>query len=262
MLDSGLVIRFLDLFYGGVDLCHLHQPAGADWQTLYQEGQAVTARVIFVSHASKRISLSLRPHIVHGAGFDMASNQQSQSTLSLSTSVGDLASALSASALIAGSRVTARVLRIDNGLGLLMALSTDSSSSDESLAVAASSQYVETNASSKLTKKLSKKQATSSSSAVLFGYCHISHAADERVENLHQAFAVGSTHAARILFTHALDGLFNVSLRASVLAQARVMMLMCTCNLLLAPLTSSVSFFLFSRRIHVDLDRFSDCAGY
>jgi rRNA biogenesis protein RRP5 len=204
ILESGLVIRFLDLFYGSVDLLHLSEPGSSDWQSKYEEGQvalsvvsisfsstisqflccflqAVTARVVFVSQAAKRISLSLRPHIVSGQGF---------------------APLATASSFKTGDRVNARVIRVDNGLGLLTELTLENA--------------IE-HTPAENTKKSSKTEST------LYGYCHISHAADEKVEHLNQKFAVGTVHSARVLFTHALDGVFNVSMRASVLAQVWIL---------------------------------------
>ena len=54
----------------------------------------------------------------------------------------------------------------------------------------------------------------------MYAYCHVSHAHDDRIEQMQQHFHLGSLHPARVLFAHTLDGVLNVSLRASVLAQS------------------------------------------
>jgi hypothetical protein len=97
-------------------------------------------------------------------------------------------------------------------------------------AVAAAAAVVADGASDGVPKKKKKQQlaaaaaaaATTSGSDVstVFGYCHISHTADTRVENLAGEFPVGSSHPVRCLYLHPFDGLVHVSMRPSVLAQS------------------------------------------
>lgn len=45
----------------------LQQPPPADWQKGYEAGARVRARIIYVDPVSKRVSLSLLPHLVAGS---------------------------------------------------------------------------------------------------------------------------------------------------------------------------------------------------
>lgn len=167
------------------------------------------ARVIFVSHASKRISLSLRPHLVSGVGFSLPSSSSSADASSSSNGFQH------------GDRVQARVLRVDNSLGLLLELFSESSFSSSSSA-SSESKSDEDDSKSKKSKKKSKLASQQSADSRVYGYCHISHVNDssDKIENLSTRYDVGAgPFPARVLFTHTLDGLLNVSLRPSVLAQ-------------------------------------------
>eukprot|EP00960_Hanusia_phi_P054723 762756-Hanusia_phi.AAC.1 len=60
--ESGLVVRFLNYFFGTVDLFHL--PLGVE---RFKEKQTVTARIIVLDVGANRIGLSLRPHVLEGS---------------------------------------------------------------------------------------------------------------------------------------------------------------------------------------------------
>ena len=61
--------------------------------------------------------------------------------------------------------------------------------------------------------------ASGSSSRARMGYCHISDAADDRVDKLERRFRVGKTVRARVVGHRALDGVAVVSCRPSTLDQ-------------------------------------------
>ncbi len=181
IMDTGLILNFLDIFYGSVDFEHLSEPASESWAQLYPEGTALKARVTFVSHSAKRIALSLRPHLVSARGF----------TLPAHISLGMI--------------TPMTVVRIDPNLGLLMRI--DAPEADAVMAGADGE-----------SKKKKKKSAAAS--GPLFGHCHVSHTSDAKTDSLSATFKVGAVHQGRVLFAHTLDGLVHVSLRPSVLEQS------------------------------------------
>jgi predicted RNA-binding protein with RPS1 domain len=63
---SGLYVRFLDFFHGMVDNLHASPDASIEGalESLYREGQKVQARILYVNYITKKIALSLLPHIV------------------------------------------------------------------------------------------------------------------------------------------------------------------------------------------------------
>jgi hypothetical protein len=60
-----LVVKFLELFSGVIDILSLDRPISAsEIMKLYQKGYVLLARIIYVDHGNKKVRLSLRPHIV------------------------------------------------------------------------------------------------------------------------------------------------------------------------------------------------------
>ena len=67
VVDNGLIVGFLGLFFGTIDnysLSRLYSGKDEEWKALYEEGGTTQARIIYVDHAKKSIRLSLRPHVI------------------------------------------------------------------------------------------------------------------------------------------------------------------------------------------------------
>ena len=60
VLPTGLYVSFLSFFRGTIDLFHLLDPAGSDWEEQYEEGQQYKARIIHFNAKKKTFGLSLK----------------------------------------------------------------------------------------------------------------------------------------------------------------------------------------------------------
>ncbi|CAL5224877.1 g7636 [Coccomyxa viridis] len=67
VLSDGLLVSFLTFFNGTIDCFHLTQELmQADWQKSFEAGQRLQARILYVDAGSKRVCLTLLPHLVAG----------------------------------------------------------------------------------------------------------------------------------------------------------------------------------------------------
>lgn len=65
IIETGLVVRFLDSFFGSIDCFSLARPqATKTLSATFTLGDSLQARVVFVDHGSKAVRLSLRPHVL------------------------------------------------------------------------------------------------------------------------------------------------------------------------------------------------------
>ena len=65
VLDNGLLVKFLDAFYGVIDSSSLGVlESKTDWQTHIAEGDLIYARITFVDHPNKTVRLSYRSHFL------------------------------------------------------------------------------------------------------------------------------------------------------------------------------------------------------
>lgn len=183
VLPNGLRVNFLTFFSASVEQSHMSMPCQRGWEEAYRRGLKGRARIISIDAASKQISLSMAPHIVHLTAPEP------------SLSVGDVVQ-------------NAVVERIDEGVGMMLSLpkmASDASAMDVD-------DDDDTSATAEPTSKATWKTFTPA-------YVHISNASDARVEKLEKKFTVGATVAARVIGFAPFDGLVNVSCKQSSLSQ-------------------------------------------
>jgi len=161
---DGLLVTFLTFFHGTVDPFHLHlpgrsstKPGEAGTTKGFTEGMKLKARILYVNPTSKEVGLSLLPHLI-----DMTL----PSPVPLMGQVFE----------------NARVLRVDNGLGVMLELPQEGSDSCK-------------------------------------GYCHISNLSDERLPKLDAVYKVGNAVRCRVIGFNLMDGLAHMSARKAVVEQ-------------------------------------------
>ena len=65
VVQNGLIVNFLGSFYGVIDYFSLRRPMTSNQiKSKYSRGDVLTARVVFVDHATKSFRLSIRPHVM------------------------------------------------------------------------------------------------------------------------------------------------------------------------------------------------------
>jgi len=238
--DGGLSVRFLQYFTGTVDVFHLPQGDSA-----LEEGAPVRARVLYVLPQTKRVGLSLLPHLVARAGGPLP--------LPPAPAAGAAASAAAAAwDLPARGRVFdhAVVRRVDEGLGLLLALpdlAKDEQQEEERPGVRRKGRGGKGPGTPPPSKKKMEKRGggrrrqeeeeeeeeeekveeggrgDAREVAVrrwAFGYAHLGDVSDSRVASLKKAFRVGDVLRARVLGQRPVDGLARCTVKPSAVGEA------------------------------------------
>ena len=204
VLADGVSANFMTYFVGTVDAFHVGDAArpkgrvdapkgrvngpAIDPAQTHRVGERCRARVLFVDAATKRVGLSLRPHLIH-YGAPRANEAPAEGPEGAAGG-SDRAPDAAAVVLGPGSGLprlgfvceAATVRRVDRDVGLLLELDDGSG-------------------------------------ARTLGYCHISDASDGRVEKLEKAFKVNATARCRVVGRRAADGVSVVSCRRSVIEQ-------------------------------------------
>jgi len=68
-VENGVLVNFLGMFYGVIDMSSLSRPlSSADWAASINEGETLHARIVLVDQATKSIRLSVRPHVLEMRG--------------------------------------------------------------------------------------------------------------------------------------------------------------------------------------------------
>ena len=174
VLGDGLRLRFHTYFTGTVDCFHLPVPinkALEGLEGLFTEGERVMARVLYVHPTSKEIGLSLLPGLVGWSPRCVADLPPNHALFD-----------------------HALVRRVDDGLGLLLALPE-----------------VEGEEGGEGGRLRVKRWIP--------GYVHVSNAADRHVDKLGKHYAVGQRVRARVVGARAVDGLASCTLKESVVNQ-------------------------------------------
>ncbi|TYZ63090.1 hypothetical protein PybrP1_002620 [[Pythium] brassicae (nom. inval.)] len=184
VLKNGLSVNFLTFFSATVEQSHMSMPCQRGWEEAYRKGLKGRARIISIDAASKQISLSMAPHVVHLAALEP------------SVAIGDVIR-------------DAVIERIDEGIGMMLSLPPAAAPSGRD---ASAMDVDDDGVGATEPKKATWKTFTPA-------YVHISNAADARVEKLEKKFAVGTTLAARVIGFAPFDGLVNVSCKQSSLNQ-------------------------------------------
>lgn len=179
VLKNGLSVNFLTFFTATVEQNHMSNPCQRGWEESYKKGLKGRARIISIDFASKQISLSMAPHVVHLAVPESR------------FAIGDVIDA-------------AAIERIDEGIGMLLSLQAKAPADADAMDV--------DDEDDTATKKATWKTFTPA-------YVHISNASDARVDKLEKKFTVGATLPARVIGHAPFDGLVNVSCKASSLSQ-------------------------------------------
>ncbi|KAK9832620.1 hypothetical protein WJX81_004603 [Elliptochloris bilobata] len=217
VLSDGLLVSFLTFFNGTIDCFHLHQSALAgDRQVAFSEGQKLRARTLFVDPASKRVGLSLLPHLV-------AVDARLPSLPPVGTVYKN-----------------AIVRRVDPALGLLLELPPQGLGDSEAdpdpepdpdpaaPLPPPREKGDKRRGGRKKAARAAKRAAAAaaagggvtgsgaSSAPVAAGYAHISNVADTKIDKLDKAFKVGQVVRARVVGTRPMDALAVLSLRPSV----------------------------------------------
>ncbi|BDA47226.1 probable protein RRP5 homolog [Coccomyxa sp. Obi] len=193
VLSDGLLVSFLTYFNGTIDCFHLGQELpSSDWQKGYEAGARVRARIIYVDPVSKRVCLSLLPHLVAGASSPPlpAINTLFEHSI---------------------------VRRVDNALGLLLELRSAEDNAPTEQDHGAGSP----DDTSKGKKKKKKQKQTGGDGAkdgkaqprAVAGYAHISAVSDTHIEKLDKVYKVGKKVAARVIGARPMDGLAVCSLK-------------------------------------------------
>ena len=207
VLKDGVSANFMTYFVGAVDAFHVGDDAALGLKTKNDEkkkkvngpaidpaathrvGERCRARVLFVDADTKRVGLSLRPHLIHyGAprGHHEYDEQSANDASQKSTRAPDAASVL----LGPGNGLpplgfvcaAAAVRRVDKDVGALLELED-------------------------------------ADGLKTLGYCHISDASDGHVEKLEKVFKVNARVRCRVVGRRAADGISVVSARRSVVDQ-------------------------------------------
>ena len=207
VLADGVSANFMTYFVATVDAFHVGDAVvdrrnesdrvdgpAIDLAKTHRVGERCRARVLFVDHETKRVGLSLRPHLVnYGAprthetsGVDDASHR-----------------APDAASIVLGPDVglpplgfvceTAVVRRVDKDVGVLLEVESSVSSHGS--------------------------HGTAKKSSKTLGYCHISDASDAHVENLTKLFKPNQRVRCRVVGRRAADGVSVLSCRKSVIDQ-------------------------------------------
>ncbi|KAL6748175.1 hypothetical protein V8C86DRAFT_1190558 [Haematococcus lacustris] len=156
-LRDGLMLRFLQFFTGSVDPFHLGP--GLPSTKSFAVDQKVKARVIYIDPVAKQVGLSLLPHLIN---------------LTLPTATPMLGQVFD----------TARVLRVDGGLGALLQLPLGGELGGSCPA-----------------------------------YCHVSNLSDSHVTRAEQVAKPGGSLRVRVIGFRLLDGLATVTAKQSVVDQ-------------------------------------------
>ena len=204
VLKDGVSANFMTYFVGAVDAFHVGDDAAfakndekkkkvngpaIDPAATHRVGERCRARVLFVDADTKRVGLSLRPHLIHyGAprGHHEYDEQSAKNASQKSTRAPDAASVL----LGPGNGLpplgfvcaAAAVRRVDKDVGALLELED-------------------------------------ADGLKTLGYCHISDASDGHVEKLEKVFKVNARVRCRVVGRRAADGISVVSARRSVVDQ-------------------------------------------
>ena len=206
VLKDGVSANFMTYFVGAVDAFHVGDDAAfaknderkskkkvngpaIDPAATHRVGERCRARVLFVDADTKRVGLSLRPHLIHyGAprGHHEYDEQSAKNASEKSTRAPDAASVV----LGPGNGLpplgfvcaAATVRRVDKDIGALLELED-------------------------------------ADGLKTLGYCHISDASDGHVEKLEKTFKVNARVRCRVVGRRAVDGISVVSARRSVVDQ-------------------------------------------
>ncbi|CEG39975.1 rrna biogenesis protein rrp5 [Plasmopara halstedii] len=65
ILENGLSVTFLTYFTATVEQNHMSFPCERGWQESYRKGMKARARIIGIDYITKKITLSMAPHVVH-----------------------------------------------------------------------------------------------------------------------------------------------------------------------------------------------------
>ena len=207
VLADGLSVNFMTYFVAACDAFHVGDSVskGSDSKLngpstelskTHKVGERFRARVLFVDVATKRVGVSLRPHLIrYGAPEKSTSgvnNPRNEGTEGTSIDATDVLLGVSNSLPPIGYTCDQAVVRrVDASVGVLLELSYTNDSSS------------------------SKKHTQGKS----LGYCHISDASDGHLEKLEKVFKVGSSVKCRVLGRRPVDGISTVSCRKSVIDQ-------------------------------------------
>ena len=203
VLVDGLSVAFMTYFTATVDAFHVADAKGPgalaagvvsgpapDPSTAHKAGERCRARVLFVDVATKRVGLTLRPHLLNPPPPATTTTAGRDATADEGATIGS--SQLSFLPKPGVAYAAAIIRRIDPSVGVLLELPPAS-------------------ASPALVGHLA--------AAAVMGYAHISDVADEHVDKLEKRFKVGAKVRARVIGHRSLDGVANVSLKPSVLDQ-------------------------------------------
>ena len=212
MLADGVSANFMTYFVATVDAFHVADEktgaaggkrnaasaspfpaAAASPSAAHAVGDRVRARILHVDAATKRVGLTLRPHLLNrapGQAIDLKLDPEFGGT------GGGSGPDASTSIKLGAVFEDAIVRRVDPSVGVLLELRGAQKTEPPEGSGEAEPAY-----------------ATSGPCA----YCHISDAADDRVDKLERRFKVGGRFKARVIGRRALDGVFVASLKPSVL---------------------------------------------
>jgi ribosomal protein S1 len=199
---NGICVTFLGAFRGAIELSHLgtqflattkQQDGSSEWKQVFSSKklQKFSARILAVDPVTKVVRLTLLPHLL-----DMKTIRDENESL---PPVGTVVE-------------NATVIRLDPGVGALLALP---SNDDDDTA----------SASVKLWPPFSKTEQYRKGSNIKTAYVHISKALDGRTPEAEfsKTFAPSTTHTLRILNTsHLVDGIATCATADSVV-QAHVL---------------------------------------
>ncbi|XP_065857406.1 rRNA biogenesis protein RRP5-like [Euphorbia lathyris] len=152
-LENGIMLSFLTFYSGTVDMFHLQNKFSAsNWKDCYSNNDKVTARILFIDPSTRAVGLTLNQHLVNNHAPPMHVN------------IGDIYD-------------SAKVVRVDKGMGLLLEIPSDPVSTP--------------------------------------AYVSISDVAENEVHKLEKKFKEGSKVRVRILGYRHLEGLATGLLKAS-----------------------------------------------
>ncbi|WCJ34083.1 rRNA biogenesis protein RRP5 [Euphorbia peplus] len=152
-LENGIMLSFLTFYVGTVDMFHLQNTfSPSNWKASYSNNDKVTARILFIDPSTRAVGLTLNQHLVHNHAPPVHVN------------IGDIYD-------------SAKVVRVDKGMGLLLEIPSDPVSSP--------------------------------------AYVSISDVAENEVHKLEKKFKEGSKVRVRIIGYRHLEGLATGLLKAS-----------------------------------------------
>ncbi|KAJ0394724.1 hypothetical protein P43SY_004004 [Pythium insidiosum] len=192
VLSNGLRVNFLTFFSATVEQNHLSNPCQVDWQDAYRKGLKGRARIVSVDRASKAVTLSMAPHVVH---------------LELPESpyvVGDVIE-------------DASVERVDAGIGMLLSLAAGRKRKP---ATATDKDDDDDDAMDGQTQEQEEEGKARNWQAFQPAYVHISNVSDGHVDKLEKKFRAGHDRVTcRVIGVAPFDGLVTVSCKQSSLQQ-------------------------------------------